>query len=267
MNHRRRRDVLERLYDKYNRRTYVHPDPLELLYAYDDVRDREIAGLIAASLAYGRVERILKSAADVLRPMGPSPFRWLSSVRDRELKRTFKGFRHRFAGDENLIRLLSGIKRIILSHGSLCAAFMEGLDDADETLLPALSAFAEKLTGAACAAPEHLTPHPGRGSACKRLNLFLRWMARRDRVDPGGWPDVPAAKLIVPLDVHMHRICRMMGLTGSRRADMKTALEITAAFREISPEDPVKYDFALTRLGIRDDLSILEAVARIEAAA
>jgi len=96
----------------------------------------------------------------------------------------------------------------------------------------------------------YLLPDPRLGSACKRLNLYLRWMVRRDAVDPGGW-NVPPAKLVVPLDTHMHALGRALGLTDRRSADLRTALEITAAFRAIAPDDPVRYDFALTRLGMR----------------
>ncbi|MBW2545477.1 MAG: TIGR02757 family protein, partial [Deltaproteobacteria bacterium] len=96
-------------------------------------------------------------------------------------------------------------------------------------------------------------PLPAKGSACKRLNLFLRWMVRRDDVDPGGWDDIPPSKLVIPLDTHMHRICLAFGFTKRKQADMKTALEITDSFRAIVPDDPVRYDFALTRLGIRKD--------------
>ncbi len=97
-----------------------------------------------------------------------------------------------------------------------------------------------------------LLPSPGKGSACKRLNLFLRWMVRSDDVDPGGWSGVDAGKLIVPLDTHMHRMGLEVGLTRRKQADMQAALEVTRAFRTIAPEDPVRYDFALTRLGIHD---------------
>ena len=95
-----------------------------------------------------------------------------------------------------------------------------------------------------------LLPSPESGSACKRLNLFLRWMVRSDAVDPGGWSGVSPAMLIVPLDTHMHRIAAKLGLTKRRAADFRAAREVTGAFRTIAPEDPVKYDFALTRLGI-----------------
>ena len=98
-----------------------------------------------------------------------------------------------------------------------------------------------------------LLPSPSAGSACKRLNLFLRWMVRQDNVDPGGWDSVSPAKLIIPLDTHMHRIGRRLGLTPRRQADLRTAIEITEGFRGICPSDPVRYDFALTRLGIRRD--------------
>ncbi|MCD6487215.1 MAG: TIGR02757 family protein, partial [Syntrophobacterales bacterium] len=101
-----------------------------------------------------------------------------------------------------------------------------------------------------------LLPSPAKGSACKRLNLFLRWMVRHDDVDPGGWDDISSSKLIIPLDTHMHRICLALGITKRKQADMKTALEITRSFQVMAPHDPVRYDFALTRLGIRKDTDI-----------
>ncbi|MEJ2656586.1 MAG: DUF2400 family protein, partial [Desulfobacterales bacterium] len=102
----------------------------------------------------------------------------------------------------------------------------------------------------------HLIALPQRGSACKRMNLLLRWMVRKDNVDPGGWRGVPWSKLIIPLDTHMHKIGLKLGFTKNRQANMRTALEITSGFRKIIPEDPVKYDFALTRFGIRSDMHI-----------
>ena len=99
-----------------------------------------------------------------------------------------------------------------------------------------------------------LLPDPSRGSAVKRLNLYLRWMVRKDDVDPGGWEDVPASKLIVPLDTHMYHFGQCYGFTCRKSADLKTAIEITRGFRQLNPEDPVKYDFAITRFGIRNEL-------------
>ena len=249
------RAILENLYSKYNRRVYVHPDPLEFLYDYDDPCDREIVGLIASSLAYGKVAQILKSVSIVLGRM-PSPSAFLGAASRESLDEVFADFRHRFTSGENLSAMLYGAKRVIEKHGSLRGCFVRNLRDDDDTVIPALSAFVDELTTATDGGPGHLLPSPRRGSACKRLNLFLRWMVRHDDVDPGGWHDVPASKLIVPLDTHMHRTCIALGLTRRKQANMRAATEATAAFRTISLADPVRYDFALTRLGIRRDADL-----------
>lgn len=245
---------LDRLYKKYNRREYVHPDPLECLYAYDDVRDREIAGLIASSLAYGRVAQILKSVSYVLDIMGPTPAFFLKNTSAGSLRKAYADFRHRFAAGGNLSSMLIGAKQVILEYGSLNECFCSGLKKNEKTILPALSFLTEKITAAGNDACGHLIPLPARGSACKRLNLFLRWMVRKDAVDPGGWEDVSPSRLIVPLDVHIHRICLKSGLTARKQANMRTALEITSFFKKLAPRDPVRYDFSLTRQGIRDDI-------------
>jgi uncharacterized protein (TIGR02757 family) len=247
--------ALDELRARYNRREFVHPDPLEFLYNYADARDREAAALIAASLAYGRVLQILRSVARVLERMG-EPARFLRETPDETLARTFTDFRHRVTSGETLALMLLGMKRVTLDCGSLEACFNAGFRDEHETVLPALSHFVEALTLAAGACPVHLLSAPAKGGACKRLNLFLRWMVREDEVDPGGWRRVSRAKLIVPLDTHMHRIGLALGFTRRRQASMRTALDITSAFRQFAPEDPVKYDFALTRLGIRSDTDL-----------
>ncbi len=253
MSRRVRRRRLDALYDKYNRRQYVHPDPLEFLYDYDGTRGREIVALVASSLAYGRVAQILRSVSRVLEVMGP-PTAFLAGSTEISLRRAFSGFKHRFTTGDELASMLLGAKRMIDRYGSLESCFLAGLGEEDETVLPALCAFTSQLSSSVGLRRTSLVPVASDGSACKRLNLFLRWMVRRDRVDPGGWNRVPSSKLIVPLDVHMHRICGALGFTGRRQADMRAALEVTAAFREVSPDDPARYDFALTRFGIRDDL-------------
>jgi uncharacterized protein (TIGR02757 family) len=245
--------ALEALYRRLNRRELVHPDPLEFLYRYEETPDREIAGLVASSLAYGRVKQILRSVGDALDRMGPSPGSFLRESPPEEIERAFSGFKHRFTTGEDLARMLSGARDVVLSHGSLGACFAALVGDEDDNVIPALTGFTQRILGAseggACPLPD-----PGRGSACKRLHLYLRWMVRRDDVDPGGWDAVPASKLIVPLDTHMHRLSRLLGFTDRRQADLRTALEVTGAFRRLRPEDPVRYDFALTRLGIRSDV-------------
>ncbi len=245
---------LNSLYLEYNRREFVHPDPLEFLYSYTDPGEREIVGLIASSLAYGKVAGILKSVSRVLDIMKPSPSLFLKNATFDILTESFSGFVHRFATGEKLSHLLIGAKEVIERHGSLHGCFLSGVNGRDETILPALDAFARNITGDGAHDPGHLMAMPSRGSACKRLNLFLRWMVRKDAVDPGGWDNALQPKLIIPLDVHMHKICTRLGFTSRKQADMRTALEITNAFKTLVPEDPVRYDFALTRMGIRNDV-------------
>ena len=244
------KSALDELYERYNRRELVRGDPLGFLYDYEDPADREVVGLVAASLAYGRVAHILKSVASVLGRMGPSPAAFLRRSSRGSLGALFGDFKHRFTTGEELCHLLFGARSVIQRRGSLEGAFLAGLRADHETVLPALCAFADELRAADGGTRSHLLPAPSLGSACKRLNLFLRWMVRQDDVDPGGWGRVPASKLVVPLDVHMHRIGLALGLTTRKPANMRTALEITGGYREVAPDDPVRYDFALTRLGI-----------------
>jgi uncharacterized protein (TIGR02757 family) len=231
----------------------VHPDPLETLYAYPDPADQEIVGLAAAGLAYGRVAQILAAIGAALAPLGPSPGAFLGTASERTLARLFAGFRHRFTPGAELSSLLVAVKRAVTRHGSLERLFLAGFAADDGTVLPALAAFVAALRALSPRPCPSLLSSPEDGSACKRLNLFLRWMVRRDAVDPGPWRGLPAAKLVVPLDTHLFRIGRVLGLTARRQPDLKTALEITRGFAGIAPRDPVRYDFALTRLGIRPE--------------
>jgi len=244
--------ALEELYEKYNRREFVHPDPLEFLFDYDEAADREIVALVASSLAYGRVAQILKSISRVLERM-PSPREFLEKASHAALKKTFKGFKHRFTTGGEIAALLYGAGKAIGAYGSLHECFTAAVGSDSKNIFSALSVFTKELISPAGCGYNSLLPRPDAGSACKRLNLFLRWMVRRDGVDPGGWDRVSPSMLVVPLDTHMHRIGRALGLTKRKQAGMKTAIEITEALGKINPDDPVKYDFALTRLGIRDD--------------
>jgi uncharacterized protein (TIGR02757 family) len=247
------KNKLEELYSLYNHRKYVHPDPLEFLYDYHDPLDRELVGLIASSLAYGRVAQILKSISIILEKMRHSPRAFLMESSGKKLNSAFAGFKHRFTTGEEMASMLIKARDMIEQYGSLYESFLTSYDKDDETVIPALSSFVKRFNGDNDDSKSSLTPDPDRGSACKRLNLFLRWMVREDDVDPGGWSGIPASKLIIPLDTHMYRICGRLDMTCRKQADMLTAMEITDYFRKISPEDPVRYDFSITRLGIRND--------------
>lgn len=251
---RTKNNKLNRLYQSYNKRKYVSPDPLQFLYEYPEVKDREIVALIASSLAYGRVKQILKSVEKVLKEMGSSPHGFLTHTTTKTLNKTFAGFKHRFTTDKDLVSMLSGIKEVLSRYRTLNECFIFGMSSSDENIIPPLQRFTDEI---ACEG-NYLIPSPARGSACKRLNLFLRWMVRKDAVDPGGWSGISKSKLIVPLDTHMAKIGQMLNLTKRKSADMKMALEITDSLKKYAPNDPVKYDFPLTRFGIRAELDISE---------
>ena len=250
-----RRDAhfLEDLYREWNRRDLVHPDPLEFLYEYDDPRDREVVGLVAACLAYGGVKQILASVRAALDPLGRSPSSFVTGSGRREIASSLDGFRHRFTGGDDVAGLLHGAGRLIDRWGSLERAFREHVRPGQDSTVAALCGFADELADASARPGGNLLPKPERGSACKRLHLFLRWMVRKDDVDPGVWTSLSPALLVVPLDVHMHRIALDLGATARQQAGIAAALETTAWFRLVSPDDPVKYDFALTRLGMRGE--------------
>ncbi|HMA77143.1 MAG TPA: TIGR02757 family protein [Candidatus Krumholzibacteriaceae bacterium] len=252
---------LEQIYSRYNRPEYVDPDPLIFLYDYDDTADRELAGLIASSLAFGRVGQILKSVRSVLSVMEGSPLLFLKRSTPLSIINSFSGFKHRWIKGVDLSSMLIGMKEAINRYGSLENAFASGYDESDENILSAAGHFVDEIKGAADSGCNRLLPSPRKKSACKRLNLYFRWMIRSDRVDPGGWNKVPASKLLIPLDTHMYRIALALGLTEWKQKGLRTVLEITGKFREISPEDPVKYDFALTRPGIKWGRKGLDALA------
>ena len=252
--------TLEGLYANYNRFEHIHPDPLEFVYCYENEADREIVGFLASALAYGRVAQILCSVRSVLNAMGTSPSAFLSLNSPSRIAKTFKFFKHRFTTGEDLASLLTGLRKLLRKHDSLEKCFLAGFDEKDKNILPALAVFVRKLEEAAGRKMPMFLPSPDGGSACKRLNLYLRWMIRRDNVDPGIWRSIPASHLIIPLDTHMHRIALRMGITARKQADLRCAAEVTGAFRSICPDDPVRYDFVLTRLGMNGGPQAEEAL-------
>ncbi|KPA16745.1 hypothetical protein MHK_003026 [Candidatus Magnetomorum sp. HK-1] len=243
---------LDQLYRNYNKKKYIHPDPLEYVHNYKTKKDREVAGLLAACFAYGRVNQILKTLSIIFDVMKSKPYNYIIKRDNDLIKKDFKDFKYRFANGYHLFKLLVNIKNVYKEYGSLESCFIKGYSKEDETILPALNFFSSKLSDET----GHLIANPQKGSACKRSNLYLRWMVRNDEVDLGCWKSLSSEKLIIPLDTHMHKIGIILGFTTRKQANMKTAMEITKGFKKILPEDPVKYDFSLTRFGIRDELAI-----------
>ncbi len=235
---------LERLYQHYNRWECARRDPVVFVHRYGEPLDREVAGMVAAFLAYGQLSQIMQAVGDALGRLGNHPRRCLLDSTPQRLHAVTRGFVHRVVNADRLWRLLWGMKGVLEAHGSLQSCFRHYDDPQSATVLAGVTGLAQALR-AGGAGPDHLVADPAKGSACKRWMMLLRWMVRSDAVDPGGWQDVSPARLIVPLDTHLWRICNRLGMAKRRTCDLKAALQITAGFRSIEPGDPVRYDFAL----------------------
>lgn len=254
------KDVLDRLYSRYNHRDFIEPDPLQFVYRYTEPQDKEIVALLSAALAYGRVEQIEKSLMTLFGLMGESPYDFVGDFCE-DGRQKLNGFKHRFTTGQDISDLLQVLNKVLKNSGSIEKHFLRGYSESHENILAALSNFCHSLS--AIYSEQHgcqvspglnyLLANPDRGSACKRLNLFLRWMVRDDEVDVGLWKSIDKAKLIVPVDVHMGRLCKILGLYDSKTVSLSSAVEITKSFAEFEPSDPVKYDFALSRIGILED--------------
>jgi len=258
---------LEDLYARFNHREYVHPDPVELLYDFEDVREREIVALVAAALAYGRAALIVKNVGRIVDIMGTSPRGFVLNSSDEDLASMFRSFRHRFTSGEDVAALVSGIRWALYLYGSLEDCFREGCKGGRASTREALAFFRKVLCAGSSGPGNAMLPDPAGKSACKRLHLFLKWMVRSDEVDPGGWTSLDPSRLMIPLDTHMFSIARQLGMTSRKSADFGAVFEVTRAFAALRPDDPLRYDFVLTRFGIRRDLDkkkLLAEGARIQ---
>jgi uncharacterized protein (TIGR02757 family) len=252
--------LLASIFQKYHKKEFIHPDPLEFLSNYKKQEDVEIVALIASSFAIGRVQSILQTIKIILKVLN-SPKEDLLSLDRKDLESAFYGFKYRFYTDNSLVDFLLGIKNVLRQFGSLHNCFLSGVNETSCNSLESLSLFVSSLTSD-ISSEKRVLPDPEKGSACKRLNLFLRWMIRNDSIDTGIWEDIQKDILIIPLDTHMMQISQILGFTSRKSADMKTAIEITNALKLYDSLDPVRYDFSLTRLGIHPDLNYDELYNR-----
>lgn len=265
------REILDRAYLEYDAR-WIEPDPVQFVWRYERTEDREVAGLISSALAYGNVVQIKRSVERVLALLGPKPARAVDSLEAKAALRALSGFKHRFNDAEDVVCLLVFIREMRRAKGSVERFFAESGPVAD--IGEALARFVartlalprEGIYGRGPlpeqAGVRFFLPSPRDGSACKRLCLYLRWMARKDSVDPGGWSLVPRSSLLIPLDAHIINIGRSARLTRRTTPGWRMAEEITATLRKCDPDDPVKYDFALHRMGLFKRKEDLEALRR-----
>jgi uncharacterized protein (TIGR02757 family) len=253
------RERLDALVASTDRAARRQADPVSFVHRYASPADQEVVALIAASLAFGNVVAVRAKVATVLEALGPSPARTVEREERRALEARLRGFSHRVWKGGDVAAMLAHAGALRRTAGSLGAAFARWLAeedaraprDPDAAFVAALARLARALQGPGPSRGlRYLVPDPRAGSACKRLLLWVRWMCRpADGVDLGLWP-IPPSRLIIPLDTHVHRIARNLGLTRRKDASLRTAAEITNALRALDPDDPVRYDFAICHLGV-----------------
>ena len=234
---------LQNLYESFNAPESAM-DPIQIVRRYTRVEDREIVAFVAAGVAFGRVASVMASIEAIAKVMGPSPAAFVRGFDRKRDGAALKSFVHRWVKGPEVIGLFVTLRKMLDEFGSLEACFAAGYDDSHVDLAPAIEAFSRR------GGKSYFFAKPSTGSACKRMNLFLRWMIRNDAVDPGGWTKIPASKLLVPLDTHTIRVGKCLGMTTRVSPGWKMAADITAALREVDPRDPVRFDFALCHLSM-----------------
>ena len=244
---------MDRIYNETNTPEFILSDPVQFPHRYNAGPDKEIAAILAAAIAWGRRDLILKSAERMFSLMGPSPYAYIIEEKYRKIKIDDDRGRsiHRTFFEGDLLYFCRGFRAYYLKHGSLEAIFnasgdvWEGIGYFRETMARGNSGKSRKPVYS-----KHIAD-PASGSACKRLNLALRWLVRREGpVDMGLWKSVSPASLFIPLDLHVGRTARLLGLLERRSNDRKAVISLTEKLREFCPEDPVKYDLALFGYGI-----------------
>lgn len=247
------KDFLDKKADQWNRPDFIGDDPISIPHLFEDRRDIEIMGLFASVLAWGQRKTIIQSAQKLIRLFGGEPYAYVAAAGKKDLK-TLGQFKHRIFNGSDLQYFVHFLQFCYAEWGSLENAFFAGTEKNENQVEQGLIQFRNRFTGFAGYQTRHgkHISSPLKKSACKRLNMFLRWMVRKDKrgVDFGIWESVSPAALICPCDVHVERIARSLGLIQRPKPDWQMALELTENLRKMDSADPVKYDFALFGLGI-----------------
>jgi uncharacterized protein (TIGR02757 family) len=251
---------LDRLYGDYNREDAAL-DPVQIVRRYTRPRDQEVIGFCAAALAFGRVQSVLNTVNTLASVLGASPSAYVRAFDPKAPHPELRAMVHRWIRGIDIVALLWILRQMIESAGSIEAFFAEGCEPDAADVGGALESFSRRALALdrravygrrppARFGVSYFFPRPSAGSGCKRLNLYLRWMVRRDEVDLGAWTAIPAGKLIVPLDTHVIRLGRCLGLTRYTSPGWRMAADITASLRAIDPVDPVRFDFSLCHVGM-----------------
>jgi uncharacterized protein (TIGR02757 family) len=247
------KDFLDKKVEEYNRPSFIAADPVCVPHSFTRKQDIEIAGFFASIFAWGNRTIIINKTKELMRLMDNAPHEFCLSPGAAGLKR-LEGFRHRTFNTTDLLYFVEFLHQHYSHHQSLETAFSRWIQPGDDSVEKALTGFQHyffSLPDAPARTQKHIAT-PQRGSTCKRLNMYLRWMVRNDNngVDFGIWTTIAASQLVCPIDVHVARVARRFGLITRKQVDWLTALELTRNLKQFDPNDPAKYDFALFGLGV-----------------
>jgi uncharacterized protein (TIGR02757 family) len=249
------KDFLDEKVKQYNQPDFINNDPISIPHHFTKKQDIEIAGFFAATLAWGQRVTIINNCKKLMGWMDNAPHDFLLNHEESDRER-FVGFVHRTFNDTDLLYFIEFLTQFYKSNNSLEAAFANHISTNDETVEKALIGFHQQFFNSPYA-PQRTQKHvatPAKKSACKRLNMFLRWMVRKDNkgVDFGIWKQINPSQLVCPLDTHVHRVAMGLGLLKRKQADWQAALELTEHLRQLNPTDPTIYDYALFGLGVEE---------------
>ena len=236
----------------------LEPDPLQFPHLFENKKDIEVMAFIASVFAYGSVTQITNTLYKIVDKMNNKPIDFINKFNVERDASLFKGISHRFYTVADIFRLFQLIQISCNEYGSLYKLFLNGYSINDENVKNGIMNFSRffldthlKNFGNISNGIKFMFPLPEKGSACKRMNLFLRWMVRKDELDFGLWNKIPKSKLVIPVDTHIAKICRQLELTNRKNISWNMAQEITDKLKKFDPLDPVKYDFALCHISMR----------------
>lgn len=262
---------LDTLVERYKNPDFITNDPIRFPHRYTDPKDVEIMAFIAAMMAQGKRTKIVENLEKLEKLMDKDPYNFIYNF-DYETHAprfaTFQHFAYRNILGTEIVCIIYLLKQVLHKYGSLKALFLEGLNpEKQKNVKQALIHFTDVIFSFEPPPNPDMNPIPGtvkallpspeRGSACKRLNMFLRWVVRKDDVDLGLWTEVPTSMLLIPLDFHVSKLSRELGLTSRKQDDWRTAEEITDNLRKFDPVDPTKYDFAIFGTGIAGEKAFI----------
>jgi uncharacterized protein (TIGR02757 family) len=250
------REKLEYHYEAFDK-SKLEPDPLQFSHLFKDKNDIEVMSFIASVFAYGNVKQINSSLKKFLEFADSKPFSFIQNFKSTKINKKFS-IVHRFYSSNDIVQFFSLLNLAYSEFGSLKNLFLSGYNQDDLNTKNAITNFSKYFISKAkkefrvlSTGMKFMFPLPEKGSACKRMNLFLRWMVRKDELDFGLWKEIPTSKLIIPVDTHIARICKRLRLTKRKNVSWKMAEEITENLKKLDRDDPVKYDFAICHIGMR----------------